>query len=301
MKEPVLVILAAGMGSRYGNLKQLDTVGNNNEYIIDFSVYDGIRAGFKNLILIIRKENEQLFEDNLGRKIRPFINLQYVYQDVNNLPEPFICPKRRVKPWGTAHALLCCRDMIDGPFAVINADDYYGIESFRIMYRFLKEEADKDNFAMMGYRLLNTLSDNGTVTRGICEQTNGNLSKIVELPAVMKDGEHAISYNSKTETTVLEDCLCSMNFWGFTPEIFEYTSQLFSTWLKSNIRKTKAECVIPEIVGQLIQQDKVNVRVLNSECEWFGVTYPQDKPYVCQKLAEYKEKGLYPFNLWEEK
>lgn len=301
MIEPTLVILTAGMGSRYGGLKQLDIVGNNNENIIDFSIYDAIRAGFKNLVLIIREEHEKLFEENIGQNVHPFINLQYVYQNVKDLPAHFICPDKRVKPWGTAQALLCCKDVVDGPFAIINADDYYGPDAFKKMYDFLSDEQNKDCFAMIGYQLSATLSENGLVTRAICNIDNGSLKNIKEIQKVGKINDSLCMFDKYNNSTIINDCLCSMNFWGFTPEIFAYTQDCFEKWLEKNIDKTKAEYVIPSVIRSLLKENKIEVAVLDCNDEWFGVTYPEDKPYVCQKLIEYKEKGIYPFDLWENK
>ena len=299
MNEPVLVILAAGLGSRYGGLKQIDVVGNNGESIIDFSIYDAYQAGFRKVVLIIRPEHEELFDLHIGNKIRPFMEVEYAYQSVTDLPEPFVCPAERTKPWGTTHALLVTRPYIHSPFMVINADDFYGRESFEIMYNFLKNEVTDDTFGMVGYQLTKTLTDNGTVTRGVCDIVDGYLSKIVEMQKIQKDGEHAVAVNEDGTTVQLPDGLVSMNFWGFTPAIYPLLEDIFKQFLAEKLNVEKSEHVIPTAVGQLINEGKIRVKVMGTEASWFGVTYPQDKDTVVRRIASYKMQGLYPFDLWK--
>ena len=213
MKEPTLVILAAGLGSRYGGLKQIDAVGSHGESIIDFSIYDAIQAGFKHVVMIIRPEHATLFDEHIGNKIRPFIDLRYAFQDVHDLPAPYVCPEERTKPWGTTHAMLCCRDLVDGPFMICNADDFYGPEAFKQMYRFLTEEVTDDTFCMIGYPLQKTLTENGTVTRGLCQVENGLLTGIIETKNISKADDYAYTLNEDGTVNKITDGIASMNFW----------------------------------------------------------------------------------------
>ena len=300
MKEPVLVILAAGLGSRYGGLKQIDVVGNNGESIIDFSIYDAYKAGFRKVVLIIRPEHEELFDLHIANKIRPFMEVVYAHQDVKDLPEPFVCPATRSKPWGTGHALLVTEEQVDGaPFMVINADDFYGRESFEIMYNFLKNEVSDEQFGMVGYQLTKTLTDNGSVTRGICDIVDGHLTKIVETKKIVRENDQPCSVEEDGTLVPLQDGLASMNFWGFTPAIYPLMKEKFVEFLKANINEPKEECLIPTVIGDLIDEGKVSVKVMSTSADWFGVTYPQDKDTVIRRIAAYKMAGLYPFNLWQ--
>lgn len=299
MTEPVLVILAAGLGSRYGGLKQIDTIGNNGESIIDFSIYDAYQAGFRKLVLIIRKEHEQLFDEHIANKIRPFMEVVYAYQSVNDLPEGFTCPTKRSKPWGTVQALLSTKPYIDGPFMVINADDFYGKQPYKIMYDFLKNEANDHLFGMVSYQLTKTLTDNGSVTRAICQKDEeGNLKKITEIPKIIRKSNQPVAVNADGSETILEDGLCSMNFWGFTPAIYQYLQDDFIDFLKNNINIPKSELVIPVSMMKIVASGKVKVKVMSTDASWFGVTYPQDKESVTNKITQYKEDDIYPFDLW---
>ena len=304
MKEPILVILAAGMGSRYGGLKQIDTVGSNGECIIDFSIYDAIEAGFRKVILIIRREHEEVFESSLGKKIRPFIDVEYCFQDMSDLPAGFHAPEGREKPWGTTHALLALRDMIDSPFMIINADDYYGKDSFVVMYEFLKNKVSDQDFSMVGYVLENTLTEHGTVSRAVCEVEDGYLSKIVEHPKIKKTPEGS-SFTDDDENWIplKKGSLVSMNYWGFTPKVMEYSNQIFKEFLEKNLTQNPMKCehVIPTAVSEMLKTTEVKVHMLESQSRWFGVTYQEDKPYVMKMLQQYKDEGLYPFDLWIQK
>ncbi len=301
MKEPVLVILAAGMGSRYGGLKQIDTVGSNGESIIDFSIYDAIRAGFKKVVLIIRKEHEEAFRKNLTDKIAGKIEVAFAYQDLQDVPEGTIVPEGREKPWGTTHALLSCRQVVDGPFMICNADDYYGPHAFKTMYQFLKEEVKDSAYGMVGYILENTLTEHGTVTRGVCEQKEGFLSRLREVQKIRKGAQGAEAEENGSWVLMEPNTLASMNFWGFTPQIFSECEQIFSDFLKASLAENPLKCehVIPTAVGDLIQAGKIQVKVMASTDKWFGVTYREDKPGVVAQLNAYKEAGLYPFDLWK--
>lgn len=301
MKEPVLVILAAGMGSRYGGLKQIDTVGSNGESIIDFSIYDAIRAGFKKVALIIRREHEEAFRKSLTNKIEKKIEVEFVFQDLYDVPEGIVVPEGREKPWGTTHALLACRNQIDAPFMICNADDYYGPDAFKKMYDFLKHEIKDDEYGMIGYRLENTLTDHGTVTRGVCESEDGCLSAITEIQKIRKH-EAGAEYEQDGQWISCEHgTLASMNFWGFTPKIFEECEEIFTSFIGNAVKENPMKCehVIPTAVGDLVKAKKAKVRIMASTDRWFGVTYKEDKPSVVANLQAYKDQGLYPFDLWK--
>lgn len=301
MKE-TLVILAAGMGSRYGGLKQIDTIGSNGESIIDFTIYDAIKVGFKKLVLIIRKEHEELFEEHLVKKIRPFIEVEYAYQDINDLPNGFKVPEGRVKPWGTTHALMACRDILkDDPFIVCNADDFYGRDAFKVLYDYFHNGIDDDHYCMAGFKLANTLSDHGTVTRAVCEKDeNGNLTSIHEVMSIRKakNGaeyeEYGIYVPIDTETPV------SMNFFGFKPSVIEKLHNIFVEEFEEGTAKNplKYEALLPNHVGVLVSRGECSVSVLPTSSNWFGVTYKEDKPVVVEKIQNMKDTGVYPEDLW---
>ena len=305
MKEPVLIILAAGMGSRYGGLKQIDVVGNNGESIIDFSIYDAIQAGFKHLILIIKKEHEQAFEDSFVAKIRPFINVRYAYQELEDLPEGFEPVVGRQKPYGTVHALLACKGMLEPeqPFMVINADDFYGRASYVLMHQFLSNEASDSHYGMVAYVLKNTVTSHGSVTRAICQKEDQYLKEIVEVQKIAKQGENIVYEEDGYWHPIDGNQVCSMNYWGFTPKIFEQLEPLFVEFLEENLESNpmKAEYVIPTAIGQLIDKGEIKVKVYASPDRWFGITYQEDKPEVIESLKRFKEEELYPFDLWERK
>ena len=299
MNEPTLVILAAGMGSRYGGLKQVDTVGNNGESIIDFSFYDAYKAGFRHLVLIIRREHEDLFEQQIAGKLRPFMDVQYAYQDIDDLPAGFHTPEGRTKPWGTVQALLSTRHVVNGPFMIINADDFYGRDPYITMYRFLKEEVTDNSFGMVGYELNKTLTDNGSVTRGICEaDENGYLTGIVETQKIIRKDGHPYSVDPEGNETLIENGLASMNLWGMTPAVFPYFKQYFREFLSEQLEVPKSELVIPTTIGDMIHAGQIRVKVMATDAEWFGVTYPQDKQTVTKRILSLKTSGVYPFDLW---
>lgn len=305
MEKPVLVILAAGMGSRYGGLKQMEPVDNEGHKIIDFSIYDAFRAGFRKVIFIIKEEHEQDFRECVGNPISKYMEVEYVFQDLNKVPEGFVIPEGRVKPWGTAHAILCCKDVIKEPFAVINADDYYGKSAFQTLYDFLISYKDGDRFsyAMIGYQLGNTLTDFGAVTRGCCVMDeNGYLITLAERMQIEKRGNGA-AYTEDGEhyTSLPLDTLVSMNMWGFTPSVIgaleKAVNHFFATKIASN--PMKAECFLPIEVDDFLQQQIATVKVLTSTDIWFGVTYKEDKPFVEESIAQLKKQGVYPDKLWE--
>ena len=301
MNKPVLVVLAAGMGSRYGGLKQIDTVGDNGECIIDFSIYDAYRAGFRKVVLIIRKEHEEAFNKALCDKVRNKMEVEFAFQDMQDVPEWFKVPEGREKPWGTTHALLATRNIVKEPFMVINADDFYGKESYQIMYDALKDFKEGDA-AMVGYKLANTLTENGSVTRGVCVVEDGYLKGIREVQEIVPC-ENTSAYKDGEEWKKLpEDTLCSMNYWGFTPAVFPLMEERFEKFLKGDKpvqNPMKAEHVIPTAVGELLEEDKINVKVLSTDFRWFGVTYKEDKPEVIRRIKEYKDAGIYPHDLWK--
>ena len=309
MKKPVLVVMAAGMGSRYGGLKQIDPVDRDGHIIMDFSIYDAVRAGFEKVIFIIKKENEQVFKEVIGDRLEKFIKVAYVFQDITNLPEGYTVPEGRVKPWGTGHAVLSCIEEIDGPFAVVNADDYYGIHAFRMAYEFLTENQDEEEgyrYMMVGYRLENTLTENGHVARGVCvTDEGGHLIKINERTHIEKRGE-GVAYTEdegKTWTELPKDSVVSMNMWGVSVSILHELKARFPEFLNKNLRENPMKCeyFLPFVVDELLQEKRATVKVLKSEDKWYGVTYKEDKPMVMDAVQKMKDQGLYPQKLWEEK
>lgn len=303
MKEPVLVILAAGMGSRYGGMKQIDGVGSHGEPIIEFSIYDAKEAGFKKVVLIIKREHEEAFKKALTDRVSKGMEVEFAYQDMCDLPEDYTVPEERVKPWGTTHALLACRDIVDSPFAIINADDFYGKDAYKVIYNYLTTEISDNNYAMVGYQCMNTLTENGTVTRAICEKDEkGNLSHIVEIKKIAKKDNKAIYEESEDNWKELpDDTLVSMNFWGFTPAVFKKCETIFSDFLEREYSNNPMTCehVIPTAIGELVKENKCTVKVLSSKDKWFGVTYKQDKPDVVAKIQKMRDNGIYPDILWK--
>ena len=307
MKKPALVIMAAGMGSRYGGLKQIDPVDGRGHIIIDFSIYDAIKAGFDKIVFIIKKENEAVFRDTIGRRIEPFVQVEYVFQELSHLPEGFTVPKGRVKPWGTAHAILSCKEAVDGPFAVINADDYYGRHAFGLIYDFLINHPDDEHYryAMVGYRVENTLTEHGSVSRGVCKTSpEGFLTGIVERTNLIM-GENGPAYSEDGGSSwvpVSEGTTVSMNLWGFSHSIFQEIEKGFVPFLEKGLKENPLKCeyYIPAVVEQLISSGKASVSVLKSEDRWYGVTYKEDKPEVMKAVDRMKQQGEYPDLLWKE-
>ena len=300
--KPTLDILAAGMGSRYGGLKQIDAIGNNGEAIIDFTIFDAIEAGFKKVVFIIRQEHKDVFEKNLGSKIRHKIEVEYAFQDLHDIPEGCEVPEGREKPWGTTHALLAARHIIkDDPFIICNADDFYGKDSFKKVMNFFMESTDDNEYCMAGYKLSNTLSDNGTVTRGFCENTNGYLSGIREVMKIRKSSDGAEYEEGETWIKCDPQTPVSMNFWGFKPGIMSKMEVIFKEQFPEGVKNNplKYEALLPNNVGDLVKRGECRVKVLTSEDSWFGVTYKEDKPSVVAKIQSFKDQGLYPFDLWK--
>lgn len=305
MKEPVLIVMAAGMGSRYGGLKQMDPVGSGGELIIDFSLYDAVMAGFKKVIFIIKKEMEEVFRALIDQRAGRFIQVEYAFQDLNDLPPGYSVPEGRVKPWGTCHAVLSCKDMVDGPFAVINADDYYGSGAFHSMYEFLERAEDGQyyDYCMIGYLLENTLTEYGHVARGVCETTaDGYLSGITERTKIMwRNGEIQYTENDEDWHTVPRGTTVSMNFWGFTPSMMREMEERFPAFLDKALidNPLKGEFFLPLAVDQLLKENKARIKILPSHDRWFGVTYKEDREAVVNALQSLKDKGLYPEKLWD--
>ena len=302
MKNPELVILAAGMGSRYGGLKQIDKIDDEGHIIIDYSIYDAMLAGFRDVTFIIKKEIEKDFREVMDKHlVGKDINVKYVFQEIDKIPEGFSIPEGRRKPWGTAHALLCCLGTVDAPFAVINADDYYGRDAFVKIYDFLKnlKEDGKNHYAMVGYRIKNTVTEQGTVSRGVCQSDeNGMLTSIVERTKIgTKDG--AIYYTEDGVDYPLEpDTLVSMNLWGLTPEYLLECRDRFPSFLEKNIpiNPEKCEFLLPTVVADIIAEGKADVKVLDNADKWYGVTYKEDKETVVAAFREFKKSGKYPVN-----
>ena len=302
MKQPVLVVMAAGMGSRYGGLKQIDPVDKEGHIIMDFSVYDAVTAGFKKVIFIIKKENEADFKAAIGDRLSKHLDVTYVFQDLKNLPEGYEVPEGRVKPWGTGHAVLSCIDEINGPFAVINADDYYGANAFRMAYDFLTQNQDEDGiyrYMMVGYKLENTLTENGHVARGVCvTDEEGHLQKIHERTHIERH-EGNVAYTEdegKTWTALPQDSTVSMNMWGFSESILKELKARFPKFLEENlpVNPMKCEYFLPFVVDELLGENKATVKVLKSMDKWYGVTYKEDKPVVVAAIQRMKDEGLYP-------
>jgi len=297
--KPTLVVLAAGMGSRYGGLKQVDPVGPSGEAILDYSVFDAIRGGFGKVVFIIRKDFEAEFKAKVGAKYEGHVPVEYCFQDINDLPAPFTVPEGRTKPWGTAHATRAARNVVKEPFAVINADDFYGRDAFAKLGEFLAA-AKPMEFAMVGYRLDLTLSDNGSVARGICDVAeDGTLKGVTEMTKLVRAG--AVAENRENEdspTKVPLDARVSMNLWGFTPELFFALEERFPKWLEANGKKEKSEWYIPFVVDELIKEGKSTCRVLPTESCWFGVTYREDKPFVVAEIGKLVAAGEYPRQLF---
>ncbi|HAP50755.1 MAG TPA: nucleotidyltransferase [Porphyromonadaceae bacterium] len=296
--KPTLFVLAAGMGSRYGGLKQLDGLGPHGETIMDYSIYDAIHAGFDKVVFVIRKDFEDDFRSKILSKYEGHIPVEVVFQSVNDLPEGFVCPPERVKPWGTNHALLMGKNVINEPFAIINSDDYYGRNSFEVMAAELSNlpEGSTGHYSMVGFKVGNTMSESGTVSRGVCETVDGNLTGVVERTAIGYDENHDIVFTDENGTVqhLDFDTPVSMNFWGFTPDYFAHSEAFFVEFLKENLNKPKAEFFIPTLVNELVLKGQAQCRVLTTESKWFGVTYSADRPGVVEKFAQLHATGVYP-------
>ena len=298
--KPTLLVLAAGMGSRYGGLKQMDPMGPNGETVLDYSVFDAIRAGFGKVVFIIREDFAEAFKSSVGARFAGKIEVEYAFQKLDDLPEGFAIPEGRTKPWGTAHAVRAARHVTNGPFAVINADDFYGADAYHAIARWFAAATtgdSKDHYSMVGYPLRNTLSDHGSVNRGICQtDASGLLTDVEEVVDIARDADgkvHGTSLDGK-RVEIAENAPVSMNFWGFTRAYFDQLEEHFIAFLEEKGGELKSECYIPTVVDDLIRRGKADCLVLETSSSWFGVTYPDDKPHVVQSIAALIENGEYP-------
>lgn len=306
MKKPVLVIMAAGMGSRYGGLKQIDPVDAQGHIIMDFSIYDAKRAGFEEVVFIIKKENEADFRESIGNRMSKIMKVSYVYQELSNLPEGFEVPEGRVKPFGTGHAILSCIDAISGPFAVINADDYYGPKAFQMLYDYLTTHEDDElyRYVMIAFHIEKTITENGHVSRGVCQvDENHFLKEITERTRIEKRGEEAAYTldDGASWIPVPDKTPVSMNCWGFTPGFLKVLEEKFPAFLDKGLKENPMKCeyFLPSVVEELLQEKKATVEVMESEEKWYGVTYKEDKKSVMDAIAAMKVQGTYPENLWK--
>lgn len=297
--KPALVILAAGMASRYGSMKQVEGFGPSGETIMDYSIYDAIRAGFGKVVFIIRKEFEKNFREIVGKDIEPRIQVEYVFQELSKYSEGFEIPQERTKPWGTAHAVLCADEKVKEPFAVINADDFYGRDSFEKAHKFLEKDCDPRTYSIIGYELVNTLSEHGTVNRGVCEvDDKGNLVSIAERLNVSRQGNKVVCNDDQVPKELSLDTPVSMNFWCFDPSVFEFIKRTFKEFLAENAGNPKAEFFIPIAADKYIKEGKGVIRVIPTSAKWFGVTYKEDAPMVRESLQKLVAAEEYPENLW---
>lgn len=298
--KPTLLVLAAGMGSRYGGNKQLDQVGPSGETIIDYSIYDAKRAGFGKVVFIIRRDIEEQFRETFVRRLENVIEIDYVFQELGNLPEGFSLPEGRQKPWGTSHAILVSESKINEPFGVINADDYYGIDAFRVLYDFLVNDKKENNFCIVGYKLGNTLSEHGHVNRGICSVSpQGFLENIVETRGIEKKPEGIFAPDAQGHImTYTGEEIVSMNLWGFKPSCYKYLGMEFRNFLRERISDLKAELDIPTSVDKFVKKGEITIQILTSNSKWFGVTYREDKPFVVESIRKMVDAGVYPARLF---
>jgi len=300
--KPTLVILAAGMGSRYGSLKQVDPVGPNGETILEYSVYDAIQAGFGKVVFVIRRDIEKDFKEIFIDKLKKHIEIDYVFQELDMVPEGIVIPSDRVKPWGTGHAVLVAAKAVKEPFAVINADDYYGSDAYKKIGTYLSAlNVDSSAFSMVGFDMDNTLSEFGLVSRGVCEvNTESNLISVTERTKIGRDTK-GVAYKDENDQSVYisDKSIVSMNFWGFTPLFFDQLEKNFRAFIRDNVSNSKAELYLPFVVDELIKQKQASVKVLRSNDKWFGVTYKEDKPLVVAKIKELVDKKVYPKSLWK--
>lgn len=298
--KPTLIVLAAGMGSRYGGLKQMDPMGPNGETVLDYSVFDAIRAGFGKVVFVIREDFAEAFKEGVGARFAGRIEVDYAFQKLDDLPEGFAIPEGREKPWGTAHAVRAARHVVEGPFAVVNADDFYGADAYQVIARWFESlggEGGKSHYSMVGYPLKNTLSDHGSVNRGICQTDAGGLLTDVEEVVDIARGDDGVVRGTRLDgsiTEIADDSPVSMNFWGFTREFFDQIETHFTEFLREKGGEMKSECYIPTVVDDFIRKDVADCTVLETSANWFGVTYPDDKPHVVESIAALVEAGDYP-------
>ena len=307
MNKPVLVVMAAGMGSRYGGMKQIDPVGPNGQVIMDYSLYDARRAGFETVVFVIKHEIEDAFKAAIGDRVSKVMQVHYAFQQLDELPAGYTIPEGRAKPWGTCHAVLAAKPFIDGPFAVVNADDYYGPEAFRVMYEYLSTHSDGElyDYCMVSYLLQNTVSENGSVARGVCQPNpDGTLHSVTERTRIetYAGGIHYTEDGGESWTDLPGETPVSMNLWGFGKSFLEEADRRFAGWLDENLAKNPLKCeyFLPLVVTELLEEGKARVQLLHSADKWYGVTYREDKPVVVAGIAQKTAEGLYPENLWGE-
>ena len=288
-KDITLVVMAAGMGSRFGGLKQIEPIGKNGEVLLDFSVFDAVKAGFTKVVFVIKHAIEEDFKAIIGKRIANRVKVEYVFQETDALPEGYSCPDDRTKPWGTAHAILCCKDVVKEPFAVVNADDFYGRSAFIKMAEFLK--SDNNDYCMVGFRLANTLTENGYVSRGVCETENGLLKSVTERTKIV-DCKYTED-DGASWTELSPQTIVSMNLWGFRPDIFDYIESGFKSFLNERINEPKSEYYLPSVVSSLIEKGIKSVNVLVAEDKWYGVTYKEDKETVVAAMQKHMDDGVY--------
>lgn len=304
MIKPTLVVMAAGMGSRFGGLKQITPVGPNEEVIMDYSIYDAIRAGFGKVVFVIKEEMLEVFKNSIGKRIEGFVETVYVFQKLDMLPKGYSLPNGRSKPWGTAHAVMCCKDYVNTPFLVINADDFYGVTTYKLIHDYLvslKEDKDFYQYSMVGFKLGNTLSENGYVARGICQVDDLGFLRGIEERTEIKKFQQDVKYREAEETwvSISENTIVSMNTWGLTPSIFNELEKKFSSFLlEKQDEILKAEYFLPAVIDSLIHENKARVKVLKSEEQWYGVTYKEDKNIIENAILKFINNGIYPENLW---
>ena len=301
--KPILLIMAAGLGSRYGGLKQIDKIGPNGEVLLELAVHDAIKAGFEKIVFILRKEIEAEFKNLIGNKLEKYAEVKYAIQEIENLPKGYKVPNERTKPWGTGQAILCARDIVDAPFVVINADDFYGQAAFKEIYNFLSNNVSETMYGMVGYRLCNTLSENGHVARGVCSVKDGYLEEVIERTKIVKKGESAFYTENEVDWIELDyNSTVSMNMWAFDNNLFEYLEEGFKGFLDTEAKENplKSEYFIPSVVSSLLSDNKIKVEVMQSTDKWYGVTYQEDKYIVRAAIEEMIKQGVYNKNIWEE-
>ena len=300
-KDMTLLVMAAGMGSRFGGLKQIEPFGPSDEFIIDYSIYDAIKAGFNKVVFVIKKENYEIFKETIGRRIEPHIQVEYSFQDINNLPEGYKVPEGRIKPWGTAHAILSAKDKIHENFAIINADDFYGQEAYLDVANFLQNSNNENEYVVIGYNVEHTLTEHGSVKRAVL-QSNGNLlTKLIE-SNIEKVGDEIVAtpLNGDESFKINKDTSVSMNMFGFSPNLFKYIEDNFTLFLDENKDNLdKCEYLIPDLLTKLMSEDKISIKVIPTKAKWQGVTYKEDKPKVIERIANEIEKGVYGKDLWK--
>jgi len=301
-KNLTLLILAAGMGSRFGGLKQIEPFGPNGEFIIDYSIYDAIKAGFNKVVFIIKRENFEIFKETIGKRVEDKIKVEYVFQDLNDLPEGYVCPEERVKPWGTAHAILAAKNNINEPFVIINADDFYGRDAYRVISKYLNKNKDKEEYGLVGYKVKNTLTENGSVKRGVCKLDGDYLSEIIESSVIEEnDIVTATPLDGRDSFIIDKESCVSMNMLGFTPSVFPYLESKFPKFLDDNKDNIlKCEYLIPDILTMATTENYAKTKVLPTVSKWEGVTYKEDKESVVLAINKLINDGEYPQELWKK-